>query len=234
MNSSKDFYGSDSHANYSDLSNQWANRYPAGQMSSTPGAMNTRPAPQYQRVPEETKHTSELQSIYATQGLEQIYNMSSTSTATPAPVSVPAKIPPMFAASSQASKFQKKVFFPPNTGINYIGLLIGPKGMYQKKLEEQTGCKILIRGKYLERANNRGTQRNQQQAQNESEEEQHVLVTHTITQQIIGETEHDVENAEDVVAKIINADEGTRAKIRAQQLQEAQEMNSTIYGTVLH
>lgn len=231
MNSSKDFYGADSHANFS---NPWTNRYSAGQMNSTSGAVNTRPAPQYQRVPEENKHIPDPSSLYATQGLEQIYNMSVTSAATPAPISVPAKIPPMFAASSHITKFQKKVFFPPNTGINYIGLLIGPKGMYQKKLEEQTGCKILIRGKYLERANNRGMQRNQQQAQNESEEEQHVLVTHIIILQIIGETEHDVDNAEDVVSKIINADEATRAKIRAQQLQEAQEMNSTIYGTVLH
>lgn len=28
-----------------------------------------------------------------------------------------------------------------------MGLIIGPKGIYQKKLEEKTGCKILIRGK---------------------------------------------------------------------------------------
>ena len=45
------------------------------------------------------------------------------------------------------SKVRKKIYLPKDTGINYIGLLIGPKGMYQKKLEEQTNCKILIRGK---------------------------------------------------------------------------------------
>lgn len=32
-------------------------------------------------------------------------------------------------------------------GVNFVGLLIGPKGIYQKRLEEQTGCRILIRGK---------------------------------------------------------------------------------------
>ena len=47
-----------------------------------------------------------------------------------------------------------------------------------------------------------------------------------------GESEEDVQAAEEVVKNIINADEGTRSKIRAQQLQEAQEMNSTVYGTV--
>jgi len=41
---------------------------------------------------------------------------------------------------------RKKIFFPPD-GTNYIGLIIGPKGTYQKKLEQETGCKILIRGK---------------------------------------------------------------------------------------
>lgn len=46
------------------------------------------------------------------------------------------------------NKFKKKVFIPQSQHINYVGLLIGPKGTYQKKLEEETGCKLLIRGKY--------------------------------------------------------------------------------------
>ena len=44
-------------------------------------------------------------------------------------------------------KFRTKIFLPQITGINYVGLLIGPKGTYQKKLEEETNCKILIRGR---------------------------------------------------------------------------------------
>jgi hypothetical protein len=176
MNSSKDFYSGDQHINYSDptSSNQWSTHYSTTPMTFVQSGVGSRPTLQNKRLPEDQKHMPELFSIYSTQGLEQIYNMSTTSTA-PTPVNAPPKIPPMFTASTQASKFQRKVFFPPNTGINYIGLLIGPKGMYQKKLEEQTGCKILIRGKYLERANHRGMQRDKQ-AQNESEEEQHVLV----------------------------------------------------------
>ena len=34
------------------------------------------------------------------------------------------------------TKVRKKIYLPKETGINYIGLLIGPKGMYQKRLEE--------------------------------------------------------------------------------------------------
>lgn len=44
-------------------------------------------------------------------------------------------------------KIKKKVYIPHSQNINYVGLLIGPKGTYQKKLEEETGCKLLIRGK---------------------------------------------------------------------------------------
>jgi hypothetical protein len=45
------------------------------------------------------------------------------------------------------TKFKKKIFIPSSQNINYVGLLIGPKGTYQKKIEDETGCKLLIRGK---------------------------------------------------------------------------------------
>ena len=45
------------------------------------------------------------------------------------------------------SKIKRKVFIPKVAGVNFVGLLIGPKGTYQKRLETQSNCKILIRGK---------------------------------------------------------------------------------------
>lgn len=45
------------------------------------------------------------------------------------------------------SKVKKKVYIPKVPGVNFVGLLIGPRGTYQKRLEQQSGCKILIRGK---------------------------------------------------------------------------------------
>jgi hypothetical protein len=47
------------------------------------------------------------------------------------------------------TKIKRKIFIPKVSGVNYVGLLIGPKGTYQKRLEQQSGCKILIRGKYV-------------------------------------------------------------------------------------
>lgn len=44
---------------------------------------------------------------------------------------------------------KKKVYIPvdkfPN--VNFIGLLIGPRGSNQKRMEELSGAKILVRGK---------------------------------------------------------------------------------------
>lgn len=43
----------------------------------------------------------------------------------------------------------RRIYIPKNTDpmMNYIGLIIGPRGMTQKELESSTGCKISIRGK---------------------------------------------------------------------------------------
>ncbi len=45
------------------------------------------------------------------------------------------------------TKIKRKIYIPKLQGVNFVGLLIGPKGSYQKRLESQTNCKILIRGK---------------------------------------------------------------------------------------
>ena len=50
---------------------------------------------------------------------------------------------------AQNNLLKTKIFLPPSQGINYVGLIIGPHGLYQKKLEMESGCKILIRGKYI-------------------------------------------------------------------------------------
>ena len=48
---------------------------------------------------------------------------------------------------NDTSKIKRKIYIPKQPGVNFVGLLIGPKGTYQKRLETQTNCKILIRGK---------------------------------------------------------------------------------------
>lgn len=80
--------------------------------------------------------------------------------------------PTILNALQDITKIKKKMYIPKNPGVNYIGLLIGPQGHYQKRLEEESECKILIRGK--------GSQKQGSAPQPDDEDDQHVL--------IIGET----------------------------------------------
>jgi rRNA processing protein Krr1/Pno1 len=114
---------------------------------------------------------------------------------------------------SDPNKIKRKVFLPTETTVNYVGLIIGPRGLEQKKLEEQTGCRILIRGKGVNFAD-----------ASLSEEEQHVL--------IVGDDEQSVNKAETIVNSLINADEETREAIRKNQLQNIEEPNSELYGAI--
>ena len=100
------------------------------------------------------------------------------------------------------TKIKKKIYIPKQSGINYVGLLIGPKGTYQKRLEQQSGCKILVRGK--------GTQKEGMPPQPDDHEEQHVL--------IVGDAEDSVKRAIHLVEKILYADEETRTKIKDEQI----------------
>jgi hypothetical protein len=66
------------------------------------------------------------------------------------------------------SKIKRKIYVPQSSNFNFTGLIIGPKGANQKRLEEETGCKILVRGK--------GSQKEGQVPQPDDNEPQHVLV----------------------------------------------------------
>mmetsp|Transcript_117 Transcript_117/g.147 ORF Transcript_117/g.147 Transcript_117/m.147 type:complete len:435 (+) Transcript_117:521-1825(+) len=87
--------------------------------------------------------------------------------------------------------------------------------MFQKKLEGESGCKILIRGK--------GSQKEGQPPQPDEDDDQHVL--------IMGDTEDSVERAVEACNKIIMADEETRNMIRKEQLKVAAELNNNTYMT---
>lgn len=85
---------------------------------------------------------------------------------------------PIGSGRGDSSQLRRKLYLPQD-GVNYIGLLIGPRGMFQKKLEGESGCKILIRGK--------GSQKEGQPPQPDDDDDQHVL--------IMGDTQESVELA---------------------------------------
>ena len=116
------------------------------------------------------------------------------------------------AINNDAMKLKKKIYIPKKQGINYVGLLIGPKGTYQKRLQQQSGCKILVRGK--------GTQKEGMPPQPDDNEEKHVL--------IIGDTEENINRATHLVEKILFADEATRTKIKEEQIKASQEIRTEL------
>ena len=63
------------------------------------------------------------------------------------------KIVPKTGPASQNgdTRVRKKVIVPveSNPGFNWMGLLIGPRGSTQKRLEADSGCKVLIEVKAL-------------------------------------------------------------------------------------
>lgn len=121
---------------------------------------------------------------------------------------------PIGSARGDSSQLRRKLYLPQD-GVNYIGLLIGPRGMFQKKLEGESGWKILIRGK--------GSQKEGQPPQPDDDDDQHVL--------IMGDTQEAVELAVEAWNKIIYADEDTRNRIRKEQLKVAAELNNNFYSS---
>lgn len=52
-------------------------------------------------------------------------------------------------AQGQATTLTEKVFVPvrEHPDFNFVGRILGPRGMTAKQLEQETGCKIMVRGK---------------------------------------------------------------------------------------
>ena len=130
----------------------------------------------------------------------------------PPPIPINILTPNQNIINNDSMKIKKKIYIPKKTGINYVGLLIGPKGTYQKRLQQQSGCKILVRGK--------GTQKEGMPPQPDDNEEKHVL--------IIGDTEENIQRAVHLVEKILFADEATRTKIKEEQIKASQEIRTEL------
>ena len=130
----------------------------------------------------------------------------------PTPIPINLITPGANIINNDSMKIKKKIYIPKKAGINYVGLLIGPKGTYQKRLQQQSGCKILVRGK--------GTQKEGMPPQPDDNEEKHVL--------IIGDTEENISRAVHLVEKILFADEATRTKIKEEQIKASQEIRTEL------
>lgn len=119
-------------------------------------------------------------------------------------------------------KTQEKIYIPVNDypEINFIGLLIGPRGNTLKKMETESGAKIAIRGKGSVKE---GKGRTDVGHQNSMDDDLHCL--------IIADDESKIQKAIELVNKVIETAASTpeeQNELKRGQLRELAALNGTL------
>ncbi|KAH7298845.1 hypothetical protein KP509_25G061400 [Ceratopteris richardii] len=117
---------------------------------------------------------------------------------------------------------ESKLFIPAkeNPGYNFIGLILGPRGNTQKRLETETGCRITIRGKGSIKDGKTVPYRFGKDNDGMSED----LHVH-----IAAETYEKVDAAVDIIAPLLIPVDEDRNIYKMKQLRELAEMNGTVF-----
>ncbi|KAL0477995.1 sf1 [Acrasis kona] len=119
----------------------------------------------------------------------------------------------------EAKKYTKRIFIPINDhpDYNFIGLIIGPRGMTQKTMEKETNTKIAIRGKGSVKP---GKGRKDGKPNPGEEEELHVLIT--------AESDESLERAAEMINKLlVPVDEGHN-DLKKDQLKKLAQIHGTL------
>lgn len=127
----------------------------------------------------------------------------------------PSFVPPL---DYVRTKPVRRIYIPKNADpmVNYIGLIIGPRGMTQKELEQETGCKISIRGKGSAKEGSKGRA-------NKSPDDDEELHVH-----IQGETTEMVEFAAKKVEVILRPLDDNLNEHKQKQLKQLALINGTL------
>jgi len=114
-------------------------------------------------------------------------------------------------------KKTKKIFIPveKHPDYNFIGLIIGPRGITQKQMEKETGAKIAIRGKGSVKDG-----KGRDIKQTGEDEELHVLVT--------ADTEDQLKAAQIQIEKLLVPIEEGKNEHKRMQLRKLAEINGTL------
>jgi len=119
-------------------------------------------------------------------------------------------------------KKQKKIWIPVDKypGYNFIGLILGPRGNTQKRMEKETGCKIVIRGKG---SITEGKAARQSGPVPGEDEPLHVLLT--------ADSEEQLDRAGKMITELLVPMEEGKNEHKRQQLRELAIMNGTLRDT---
>lgn len=130
----------------------------------------------------------------------------------------PAFKPP---ADYRPPKLYKKLYIPMKEypGYNFIGLIIGPRGNTQKRMEKETGAKIVIRGKGSQKEG-RSQQKRDLKLDPAENEDLHVLVE--------ADSQESLELAASMLQKLLTPVDEDRNEHKRAQLRELAALNGTI------
>lgn len=120
------------------------------------------------------------------------------------------------------TKTQDKIYVPVNDypEINFIGLLIGPRGNTLKKMEAESGAKIAIRGKGSVKE---GKGRNDSSSASNLEEDLHCLVMADTEDKV----RHAIKLIEDIIETAASVPEDQN-DLKRQQLRDLATLNGTL------
>ncbi|GLC74139.1 hypothetical protein PLESTF_001466000 [Pleodorina starrii] len=125
-------------------------------------------------------------------------------------------------ADYRPKKYWKKVYIPQDAfpTYNFIGLIIGPRGNTQKRMQKETNTKIAIRGRGSVKE---GASRDPKYDYGE-DEELHVLIT--------GERQDDVDKAVEMIERLLEPNDDTLNEHKRLQLRELAALNGTLKDEV--
>ena len=129
-------------------------------------------------------------------------------------------------ANDQKQTLTEKVFVPvkEHPDFNFVGRILGPRGMTAKQLEQDTGCKIMVRGKGSMRDKKKEDQNRGKPNWEHLNEDLHVLIT---VEDSRGRAEKRLARAVDEVRKLLQPSPDGEDDLKKRQLMELAIINGT-------
>jgi protein quaking len=128
-------------------------------------------------------------------------------------------------AAGAPVSLSEKVYVPlkDHPDFNFVGRILGPRGMTTKQLEQETGCKIMVRGKGSMRDKKKEEQNRGKPNWEHLNDELHVLITVEDTE---NRANMKMQRAIDEVKKLLIVSEG-EDELKKRQLMELAIINGT-------
>lgn len=141
-------------------------------------------------------------------------------------VEIALKIIPYFVPPQdyvRPTKFQEKYYIPVEqyTGINFVGFLLGPRGNTLRKLQEQSKCKIAIRGRGSVKEGKNAT--DLPKGATNMEDPLHCLIISDSEEKL----QDGIKACQSIIIKAVTSPEGQN-DLKRGQLRELAELNGTL------